>query len=53
MNGSLIVLVLKTEKPGKRERKALFPSQKKGHDDDDEAIDHQTDNTVRKLDNKV
>ena len=31
-----LVVVRKTEKLGERERKALFPSEGKGHDDDDE-----------------
>ena len=31
----MLVLVLKTEKLGERERKALFPLKGKGHDDDD------------------
>ena len=30
------ILVLRTEKLGERERKALFPLLGKGHDDDDE-----------------
>ena len=34
--GQKLVVVRKTEKLGERERKALFPSEGKGHDDDDD-----------------
>ena len=33
--GQKLGVVRKTEKLGERERKALFPSEGKGHDDDD------------------
>ena len=33
------MVVRKTEKLGERERKALFPSERKGHDDDDDDDD--------------
>ena len=33
-----LVVVRKTEKLGERERKALFPSEGKGHDDDNEQM---------------
>ena len=36
--GQKLVVVRKTEKLGERERKALFPSEGKGHDDDDDII---------------
>ena len=40
MDGSLY-FVLRAEKLGERERKALFPSQRKGHDDDDDDVDDE------------
>ena len=36
--GQKLVVVRKTEKLGERERKALFPSEGKGHDDDDDEL---------------
>ena len=39
--GQKLVVVRKTEKLGERERKALFPSEGKGHDDDDDGNHEQ------------
>ena len=41
--GQKLVVVRKTEKLGERERKALFPSEGKRHDDDDLASKYKVE----------
>ena len=40
--GQKLVVVRKTEKLGEREHKALFPSEGKGHDDDDDEMTYKS-----------